>query len=33
MVKESWTDTKKEDSLTGGDAGGTTGTSKQRENL
>ena len=33
MVKESWTDNKKENSLTGGDAGGTTDTSKQREDL
>ena len=32
MVKESGTDTKKEDSPSGGEAGGTTDTSKQREN-
>ena len=33
MVKESGTDTEKEDTLTVGEAGGTTDTSKQRENL
>ena len=33
MVKESWTDTKKEDTPIGGDAGATTDTSKQRIDL
>ena len=33
MVEESGTDTKEKGSLTGGEAGATTDTSKQRKNL